>query len=201
MSRFQARRRLFAAGTLMVAAMTSLGVAASTPAQALTGISNGSFESPVVTPNSFQQFATGASIGAWTVTEANVDLAGAGFWQHADGVQSLDLDGGVVTGAVSQTFTTVPLLKYKISYKLAGNTDAGPAVKTGKVLVDGGVVQNFSFDATGKSRVNMGYIGKETYFIATGLSATLTFKSTTGSGFGPVIDKVVVESCLLIICL
>jgi hypothetical protein len=47
----------------------------------------------------------------------------------------------------------------------------------------------------------MGYVGKETHFIATGLSTILTFRSTTGSGYGPVIDKVTVESCLLIICL
>jgi choice-of-anchor C domain-containing protein len=127
-------------------------------------------------------------------------LIGAGFWQHADGVQSLDLEGGV-PGGVAQTFTTVPLLKYKVRFKLAGNPDAGPTVKTGDVLADGKILQSFSFSIAGKTRANMGYLGKETHFIASGLSTTLTFRSTTGTGFGPVIDDVDVDSCLVVICL
>jgi hypothetical protein len=45
-----------------------------------------------------------------------------------------------------------------------------------------------------------GSVYKHTYFLANSPSATLEFRSTTGSGFGPVIDAVRVESCLLIIC-
>ena len=183
--------------------LAGLSVAVATPAQAISGIENGSFETPTAPPNGFANLGVGASIGAWTVTQGHVDLIGAGFWQAADGVQSLDLDGSSapLTGAVEQTFSTVPLLTYRISYKLAGNPAAGPTVKTGQVLVNGDVLQSFSFDVTGKSFTNMGYVGKHTQFTATGLSATLTFRSTTGSGFGPVIDKVQVESCLLVICL
>ena len=190
--------RRFLVGALAVVLMTGLTAA---PAHALTGFSNGSFETPVVAPNTFQTIFVGEPIGAWTVSQGNVDLIGAGFWQAADGVQSLDLDGGVVQGGVAQEFTTVPLLKYKVRFKLAGNVDLGPTIKTGQVLANGNVLQSFSFDITGKTRTNMGYVSKETHFIATGLSTTLTFRSTTGSGYGPVIDKVTVESCLLVICL
>jgi choice-of-anchor C domain-containing protein len=193
------RRLLVGAVTFgLVAGFT---VVAATPAQALTGFSDGSFETPVATPGSFDRFFAPASLGPWTVTEGSVDLSGAGFWQNADGLQSLDLEGTVGTGAVAQTFTTVPLLKYRVSYKLAGNPASGPTIKTGQVLANGNVIQNFSFDITGKTFTNMGYVGKETHFIATGLSSTLTFRSTTNSGYGPVIDDVEVESCLLVICL
>jgi choice-of-anchor C domain-containing protein len=183
--------------------LTGLSVVAAAPAQAITGIGNGSFETPVVTPGTFQNLGAGASIGAWTVSQGHVDLIGAGFWQAADGVQSVDLDGSSapLTGGVAQTFTTVPLLKYRVIYRLAGNPAQGPTVKTGEVVANGGVIQSFSFDITGKSFTNMGYVHKEAHFVATGLSSTLVFRSTTGSGFGPVIDDVDVESCLLVICL
>jgi choice-of-anchor C domain-containing protein len=193
--------RRLAAGALTIGLMAGLAITAATPAQALTGFNDGGFETPVATPGSFDRFFAPASLGPWTVTEGSVDLIGAGFWENAEGNQSLDLEGDVGIGAVAQTFTTIPLLKYKVSYKLAGNPASGPTIKTGQILANGNVIQNFSFDITGKSFANMGYVGKEAHFIATGLSSTLTFRSTSNSGFGPVIDKVRVESCLLVICL
>jgi choice-of-anchor C domain-containing protein len=190
-------------GAVAMGVFGGLSVMVATPAQALTGFANGSFETPVITPNSFVNVGAGSTIGAWTVSEGNVDLIGAGFWQAADGVQSLDLDGSAfpLAGAVTQTFSTLPLFKYRVAYKLAGNPASGPTIKTGQVIAGDSVIQSFSFDITGKSFTDMGYVGKTTYFIATNLSTTLTFRSTTGSGFGPVIDKVRVESCLLVICL
>lgn len=166
----------------------------------VTAFSDGSFETPVVTPGTFQTFYTGQSIGSWTVTTGNVDLSGAGFWQTADGVQSIDLDGDE-PGAVSQTFSTVPLFAYEVSFALAGNPDDGPAIKTGQVLVNGKAVKNFSFDITGKSRANMGYVTEELTFLATSNSTSLQFASTTPGAYGPVIDNVRVESCLLVVCL
>jgi choice-of-anchor C domain-containing protein len=192
-----------ATGIAIMGLTTGLSFATAAPAQALTGFSNGSFETPVVTPGTFQNLGAGAAIGPWTVTQGHVDFIGAGFWQAADGVQSVDLDGSSapLAGGVAQTFTTVPLLKYRVTYRLAGNPAQGPTVKTGEVVANGGVIQSFSFDITGKSFTNMGYVHKEAHFVATGLSSTLVFRSTTGSGFGPVIDDVDVESCLLVICL
>ena len=82
------------------------------------------------------------------------------------------------------------------------STSAARAIKTGQVLINGQVAKSFSFDITGKSEANMGYVTKEFTFLATGDSTTLEFASTTTpSGYGPVIDNVRVESCLLIICL
>jgi choice-of-anchor C domain-containing protein len=183
----------------MLTALSSLAIFTATPASAATSFSDGSFESPVVAPNTFQTFFAGQSIGPWRVTQGSVDLIGQGFWQAADGVQSLDLDGNE-QGAVAQTFSTLPLLKYEVSFKLAGNPQSGPTVKTGQVLVNGQVVKKFSFDITGKTFSNMGYVSQEFTFLASGSSTTLEFASTTPGYFGPVIDKVEVESCLVILC-
>jgi len=192
-------RRILATA-VAVGMMTAVGVVTAAPAQASSGFGDGGFESPIATVGSFDRYFAPATMGAWTVTQGSVDLSGAGFWQNADGNQSLDLDGAAHPGGVAQTFHTVPLFTYRVSYSLAGNPASGPAIKTGQVLANGNVIQNFSFDITGKNFLDMGYVRKHTYFFANSPSATLEFRSTTGSGYGPVIDAVHVESCLLVIC-
>jgi choice-of-anchor C domain-containing protein len=180
--------------------LSGVGVVAAAPASAAVPFGDGSFESPVVAPNTFLDISAGQPLGRWTVTKGNVDLSGAGFWQTADGAQSLDLDGSQA-GAVSQTFATSPLFAYEVSFALAGNPVDLPLVKTGQVLVNGHVVQNLSFDTTGKTEANMGYVHRGFTFLATGTSTTLEFASTTGTGFGPVIDDVEIQPCLLVLCL
>lgn len=187
----------------MLAAVIGLAISAAGPAAGADAkpFSDGSFETPVVASFTFQRFPAGAHLGPWTVTRGDVDLSGEGFWQTADGNQSLDLDGSV-QGTVEQTFATVPLFAYEVSFALAGNPVAAPTVKTGQAVVNGRVAQNFSFDTTGKTEANMGYVRREFTFLATSDETTLAFSSTTvPSGYGPVIDDVEVESCLIIVCL
>lgn len=188
---------------LSVGSFTGLAVVAATPAQAVTGISNESFETPVVTPYTLVNLGAGASIGAWTVSQGHVDLMGAGIWQAADGVQSVDLSGSSapLAGGVAQSFHTLPLLTYRVSYKLAGNPTGAPVVKSGRVLANGNVIQNFSFDVTGKTYANMGYVHKVATFVATGLTSTVEFQSNDNTAYGPVLDDVDVDSCLVVICL
>lgn len=212
-SRRRRRPRLLA-GVAVIAMSCGIGAAAVTPARAGTGtqFSDGSFETPVVTPGTFVDLSQGQSIGPWTVTTGLVDLIGAGYWQAADGVQSVDLNGQTASipgeaGAVSQTFTTTPLFAYEVSFALAGNPlsqgnpVAGPLTKTGQVLINGQIVKKFSFNVTGKSPADMGYVTEEFTFLATGTSTTLEFASTNPGEGGPVIDNVRVQSCLLVICL
>jgi len=204
------------AGATVMAMFCGTGAVAATPARAGTGtgtqLSDGSFETPVVTPGTFADLSQGQSIGPWTVTAGLVDLIGAGYWQAADGIQSVDLNGQTASipgapGTVSQTFTTTPLFAYQVSFALAGNPlsqgdpTAGPLTKTGQALINGQVVKKFSFNVTGKSPTNMGYVTKEFTFLATGTSTTLEFASTNPGEGGPVIDNVRVQSCLLVICL
>ncbi|MFJ9947272.1 choice-of-anchor C family protein [Kitasatospora sp. NPDC091207] len=193
----------------VVAVLLLGGVAASTvPAQAagtadraaaqtraLSRFDDGSFETPKIAANTFVDLTAGQSIGPWRVTTGSVDLIGAGFWQAAEGDQSVDLNGGG-PGAVAQTFTTTPGATYSVTYSLAANPEGGPAVKTGRALVDGQDFQDFSFDSTGKSRAAMGYVGRQFTFVAANASTTLGFASTTATGsYGPVVDNVQVQEC------
>ncbi|MFE9096670.1 choice-of-anchor C family protein [Streptomyces sp. NPDC007264] len=167
-------------------------------AQATTAFSNGSFETPIVAPNVFQTFVPGQDMGLWQVESGTVDLVDNSYWQAAEGNQSVDLNGGG-PGAVSQTFTTKPGTKYTVTYDLAGNPVVDPTysppVKTGKALIDGQTFQDFTFDTTGKTPTNMGYVTRQFTFVANNTSTKLTFAGTNVGSHGPVIDDVRVQSC------
>ncbi|WP_184573241.1 choice-of-anchor C family protein [Streptomyces zagrosensis] len=166
----------------------------SKPTSTARSIDDGSFEYPTAPANSFTNVTTGQPIGPWTVSSGNVDHIGRGLWQAAERHQSVDLNGQS-PGTVTQTFPTTPGTTYAITYALAGNYAGGPAVKTGRVLVDGQGIQDFTFDITGKTATDMGYVGRHVTFVARSTSTTLSFASTTpSSAHGPVIDDVVVRA-------
>ncbi|MFD8396752.1 choice-of-anchor C family protein [Streptomyces sp. NPDC059680] len=190
-----------AAGTAVAAPAHSSGRAASSSVAA--PLDDGSFETPEVMPDELETYVRGQFIGPWKVTQATVDLYD-GVWKTADGQQFLDLNGtegdlaNTHPGAVSQTFATTPGRSYTVTYALAGNIQQGPVMKTGKVLIDGQDFQDFSFDTTGKTAFNMGWVKRQMTFVATGKSTTLTFASTTAhTASGPLIDDITVErNCL-----
>ncbi|HEY2724657.1 MAG TPA: DUF642 domain-containing protein [Pseudonocardiaceae bacterium] len=212
------RRLLVAVG--MMGAMTGLGVFLAPSSNAVPVVSGGppvapqdcqttpgdTFETPMVTPNRFWTLYKGQTIGPWTVTQNNIDLIGRGFWQAADGVQSVDLSGSsssgpALEGGVARVVDTdtlpLPLFTYVGTFCLAGNPQGGPSVKTGQVLVNGSLVHDFSFDTTGKSTTSMGYRPETFSFTASGPHALVEFRSTTPTAYGPVIDKVSFKKCLL----
>lgn len=184
--------RIFVVSVAVAGVLAGMG--AGTATAAVSRFDDGSFETPSVAANTFVNVGTGGTIGPWRVTAGNVDLIGDGFWQAAEGGQSVDLNGGGA-GTVEQTFTTVPGKKYSVTYSLAGNPAGGSPVRTGKVLIDGQNFQDFSFDVTGKTVTNMGYVTREVTFVARGTSTTLAFASTGNSAYGPVIDDVRVSAC------
>lgn len=205
-------RRLFL-GMGMVGALTGLGALTAPVANAIltTSATDGvpqdcrttpgdTFEIPLAPEGSFTEPSAGQMIGPWTVTPNNVNLNGKGKYQAADGVQSVDLSGNS-PGGVARSFDTsafpLPLFTYVITYCLAGNPDDGPTMKTGQVLVNGTPVQDFSFDITGKSPSDMGYLPQSVTFTSAGPSAEVEFRSTTATAYGPVIDKVAFKKCLL----
>ncbi|MFF7348901.1 choice-of-anchor C family protein [Streptomyces antimycoticus] len=185
--------RIFVTSLAVAGVLAGTGAGAASAA-AVSRFDDGSFETPAVGVNTFGTVVAGGTIGPWKVTSGNVDHIGDGFWQAAEGGQSVDLNG-TGAGTVAQTFTTVPGKRYTVTYSLAGNPAGGPTVKTGSVLVDGQNFRNFTFDITGKSFGNMGYVTQEVTFVARGTSTTLAFASTNNSAYGPVIDDVMVRSC------
>jgi choice-of-anchor C domain-containing protein len=180
----------------------ALSIAAAAPAaQARTApapapmLANGGFEAPAIPANAFIRYGLASTIGPWRVTHGNVDLTGANFWQTADGRQSLDLEGSE-SGTIEQQLSTRIGGCYTVTFALAGNPDGGPTVKRGFARVSQHtlghptVQKNFIFNTAGKSRGNMGYIPQRFRFRAFASSGTLTFTSTTGGGYGPVVDAV-----------
>ncbi|MEU9126971.1 choice-of-anchor C family protein [Kitasatospora sp. NPDC048540] len=186
--------------TAVTALLVAGAAALAAPAQAAGGhralshFDDGSFETPKVAANTFAGLTAGQTIGPWSVTAGSVDLIGAGFWQAAEGDQSLDLNGSN-SGTVAQSFTTVPGATYSVTYALAGNPEGGVALRTGRVLVDGQNFQDFSFDVSGRTRAAMGYVGHQFSFVAQNTSTTLGFTSTVAGAYGPVIDNVRVTEC------
>ncbi|GAA2278814.1 MULTISPECIES: choice-of-anchor C family protein [Kitasatospora] len=183
------------AGAIAVTSVLLAGAGATASAQTVSRFDDGSFEYPRATASSFTELSAGQAIGPWQVTAGTVDLIGAGFWQAAEGDQSVDLNGAG-PGAVAQTFTTVPGATYTVTYALAGNPTGAPTLKTGRALIDGQDYQDFSFNTTGKSLTNMGYVNRQFTFQAANSATTVTFASTTTTGpRGPVVDNVRIERC------
>ena len=196
-----AKRHLPARRTTIVVSLAAalsalLAVSTAGPAAAATVFTDG-FENPVIY-NDFTEFTAGQQFGPWTVTTGSVGLTRD--WQAAEGTQSLDLNG-FSPGAVARALPTSLLTTYRVTYALAGNPDNGPVVTTGRVTANGQTVDSFTFDTTGKTASNMGYVHRTFYFTnVLSASTTLQFASTTAGAFGPVIDDVRVESCLLVLC-
>ncbi|MGI5215229.1 DUF642 domain-containing protein [Plantactinospora sp. CA-290183] len=189
-------RRTTTGAALAVALSALLAIMTANPASAATVFADG-FENPVVIGD-FTEFTAGQQFGPWTVTSGNVGLTRD--WQAAEGNQSLDLNG-FAPGAVARTLPTKPLTTYRVTYALAGNPDNGPVIATGRVTANGNTVDSFSFDTTGQTPSDMGYVYR-TFYVVNVLSSatTLGFASTTTGAFGPVIDDVRVDSCLLVLC-
>ena len=155
-------------------------------------ISNGSFESATIDPGAFILVGVGSTaIDNWTVIQADIDYIGTG-WDASDGLRSIDLGGGIgAAGGIEQTFLTTPGASYLVSFDLAGNWGGVPTIKTVTVAADGQSA-DFTFDVTGKSAMNMGWINVLWKFTADDNSATLQFL-TSDTNYGPAIDNVSVN--------
>ncbi|GAA4625648.1 hypothetical protein GCM10023196_030600 [Actinoallomurus vinaceus] len=184
---------------LSAAGALTLCMAATRPAQdrhtPVPLFANGGFESPVAPANNFTRLGAGSALGEWKVTGGNVDLIGAGFWQAAEGNQSLDLEGDI-PGTIEQPIATRFGGCYTVNFWLAGNPDGGPAIKRGYARVTQNAIghpfiqKTLAFDTTGKTRADLGYVQQRFRFRALAPTVTLTFTSITGGGYGPVIDAV-----------
>ena len=161
-----------------------------TPVQAANLIQNGSFETATVNPGaSFIGLGAGSTaITGWTVSQGSIDYIGT-LWQASNGSRSLDLGAGASPGGIKQTFNTTVGGTYRVTFDLAGNPNASPIIKEMRVSA-GGSSADFSFDTTGKSNSNMGWLSKSWDFTANSTTTTLEFISLTNSFAGPALDNV-----------
>ena len=162
------------------------------PAFAAPILTNGGFEAGTFANPYNPVFAVNnATIDGWTVDSGSVDLITT-YWTSSEGDQSIDLNGWT-PGSMSQAFPTIVGHNYKVTFDLAGNPDGGTPLKTLNVSATGGATTPYSFDTTGQSDSNMGWLPQTYSFTANSASTTLTFASTTTSNsdpFGPALDNV-----------
>jgi len=159
-----------------------------TPVQAANLIQNGSFENGA-NPGLFQTINTGSTvITGWTVSQGSIDYIGT-LWQASNGSRSLDLGAGASPGGIKQTFNTTVGETYRVTFDLAGNPNASPIIKDMRVSA-GGSSADFSFNTTGKSNSNMGWLSKSWDFTANSTTTTLEFIDLTNSFAGPALDNV-----------
>jgi len=155
---------------------------------------NGSFETSVAGDRKIVTYGVNQSIGAWRVLEGEVQVKGSGYWQHAAGSQSLDLNGSQ-RGGIYQDVTTTPGATYDLSLRLAGNPEGGPTIKTADIywgpVGSQTLLRQVTFDTTGRSNTAMGWATVNLPDLkATGSSTRLTIISRTSGEYGPVVDDV-----------
>lgn len=158
---------------------------------------NGSFEIGIPTVTSVQLDAPDASsISGWKVSDGSIDYIGASGWKAGDGNRSLDLSGASA-GKVQQTVSGfIPGQRYRLSFLMAGNPlliPSLPAVKELRASV-GDVTQDYSFNASGLTTVNMGWTEKTLDFVSATNSVTITFASLTPGIGGPALDRVAIAA-------
>ncbi len=136
-------------------------------------------------------FDTGA-FAPWVGND--VDLTND--WPGQSDGWSVDLNGND-PGTIYQTVADTAGTKYKFCFWLAGNPDGGPTVKKmhlfwtpgGATSACTGVPTTYTFNITGKSRANMGWVKKTKVLKGTGTD-TLCFAGVSQGAYGAVIDTV-----------
>jgi choice-of-anchor C domain-containing protein len=155
-------------------------------------VTNGSFESGAVPGSNFTVGDT--NVSGWDVVSGTVNFESAVSWQQIDGGISVDLDSDFTPGTLRTVLATKIGAIYEVKFFLSGNPlvpgDPEP-VKDLRVSA-AGESENFSFDTTGRSGLDMGWVEETFRFTASSTTTNLLFESRepNGSYLGPVIDGV-----------
>ena len=173
--------------TFLLAGAVALAISAGNQAAAVT-VANGGFEEPGTFAGAFQNVS---ALDGWDV-DGNVDLIGS-LWVASEGRYSIDLNGTLTAGAISQTVTGLVVGRdYRVLFDLSGNPDGGPSEKLVQVTIDG-ATGDFAYDtaAMNTSRADMMWQESVLAFTATSTSALLRFQSTQApTNFGPALDNI-----------
>jgi choice-of-anchor C domain-containing protein len=159
--------------------------------------SNGSFEAGP-DPGATLPIDPGSTdISEWLVTREQIDYMGS-YWVHAHGQRSLDLDGPVGQGGISQTLTTEPGKSYRVSFYLSGDPNGLPQLKQMGIGGAGYIYSNYWFDVSSTTILDMGWAYVEWDFIANDTTTTLEFYSNDppANSFGPALDRVIVTEIM-----
>lgn len=166
--------------------------ACSFAAQAQELVTNGSFEEPVINQQWIQR-NPGEVFGDWTVDsdgQGIVQVASFGSPLAVDGSQCLELNF-YVQGGVSQTLSTTRGQTYRISFLMAGQTNAGPDEKDMNVDWNGSTIATVSWfrGASGGQ-----WESHELFATATSTQTVLHFRGLQNVDGGPYLDAVSVQA-------
>jgi len=151
-------------------------------------VTNGGFETPHLAGNTWQTLNDGSStLDGWAVG-GTLDVTFGTFWQHAQGTQSLDLNG-TTAATIAQAIPTVPGQAYQVSFSLAGNPYCAPTIKVLE-LKAANQRASFQFDITGRSFPDMGWRKALFVFRASDSTTQLTFHSLVDGQCGPTLDDI-----------
>jgi choice-of-anchor C domain-containing protein len=135
------------------------------------------------------------AIKGWKVTN-QLSIIGA-WWPAADGNRSLFLAGPPANGGIAQTFKTTKGQHYLLTFSLASNPNGGrwprELSSTRLAVSAAGKTEEFSFDSTGKTACDMGWVTKKWEFDAVADETTLEFRMLKMSDdfwHGPALDDV-----------
>ena len=145
-----------------------------TPEGTVAPLPNGDFEQPAVPANGFTGFDDGAVLpGNWHV-DGSIDLVGGKYWPAGHGHQSMDLNG-FSSGGIWRDLRTSVGQVYTLRFLYSGNPDIAvcgpPAVKKFAAKA-GDVASNFSYDTTGHTRADPGWVGGKLQFTATSVACS-----------------------------
>ena len=153
-------------------------------------IENGSFEVGINPPTGGYRTlsATNTDISGWIVTAGNLDWVRT-YFEASDGELSLDLVG-TVAGKIEQSFPTNIGQQYNVTFDMAGN----PVTYHGTTELRIEAAEqytDFSFNNTGKTTSNMGWVANSWMFTAVDTTTTLSFMSMGNyNRSGPALDNI-----------
>ena len=154
---------------------------------------NGSFEEGVDIDQYKPLDPASTAIKGWIVTRGQIDYIGS-FWKAADGKRSIDLHGSPGYGGIKQAFATKKGQKYRVTFSLSGTPGDEAGQHRVKILCVRAADKKeaFSFDTTGKSANDMGWVTKRWDFTAIADETTIEFHTleTEDPFGGPVLDNV-----------
>ncbi|WP_235738561.1 DUF642 domain-containing protein [Nocardioides alcanivorans] len=181
------RRRLGVIGSACV--LLLLGLALPAQADGPNLVTNGDFADPVVTTS--QRLST---LPGWTLIDDDAEVISGDFFSvpagSAAGAQLLDLNTNTNT-SIEQSVPTVAGHTYQLTFHMAGNPTRNGVVD-GTLSVDRSVVQTLSFDTTGHTRSDLGWVSVNHTFTATSDSTAINFQSTTPGGSGLLLTNIAV---------
>ena len=157
-------------------------------------VTNGGFELPVISEPWVKREA-GTSFGGWRVDVDCNGIAQVGSFGRPlaqEGAQSVELNF-LARGGISQTLATVPGQFYRLTFLMAGQTDAGPNEKPMRIDWGGVAQQTVTWN---RSAAQSKWVPHSVLLRASAASTVLHFLGLPDVDGGPYLDAVsVVPTC------